>query len=78
MTLKALQKKYKNKRKQKPRTKKTIQSKHIHNFQKPSSCCSRQHSISHRPNLGIHYPPGSSSSNPLSRNLRPTSVERRN
>jgi hypothetical protein len=78
MTLKALQKKYKNKRKQKSRTKMTIQSKHMREFHKPSSCCSRQHCISHRPNLGIHYPPRSSSSKPLSRDLRPTSVGRRN
>jgi hypothetical protein len=77
MTLKALQKNIKTKE-NKNQEKNIIQSKHIHNFQNPSSCCSRQHSISHRPNLGIHYPPGSSSSNPLSRNLRPTSVERRN
>jgi hypothetical protein len=76
MTLQALQKNIKQK-KTKTKNKKTIQSKYIHNFQKSLSYCSRQHSISHRPNLGIHYPPGSSSSNPLSRNLRPTSVERR-
>jgi hypothetical protein len=34
ITLKALQNKYKNKRQQKPRTKQTIQSTYIHNFQK--------------------------------------------
>jgi hypothetical protein len=71
MTPKVLHKKkkikYKKKIKSQTKNKKTIQ---IHNFQQPSSCCSRQHSISHRPNLGIH--------DPLSRNLRPTSVDRRN
>jgi hypothetical protein len=78
MTLKALQQKYKNKRKYKPRTKNIIQSKSIHNLQKLLLYCSRQYSISQHPNLGIHYPPRSSSSKPLSQNLYATSVEYRN
>jgi hypothetical protein len=53
---------------------KTIQSKH----QNSHLVVLRQHSIFHRPNLGIHSPPGSSSSEPLSRNLHPIVVERRN
>jgi hypothetical protein len=54
MTLKALQNNIKTIENKKPRIKKTIQSKHIYNFQQSLSCCSRQHSISHGPNLGIH------------------------
>jgi hypothetical protein len=52
--------------------------KNIQNFQKIHRVVLRQRSIFHHPNLGIPYPPGPSSANPLSRNLRPISVERRN
>jgi hypothetical protein len=47
--------------------KKKIQSKHIHNFQNNHLVVLRQHSISNRPNLGIHYTPGSPYPNPLPR-----------
>jgi hypothetical protein len=75
-TPKVLQKKYTNKRQQKRRTKRQYNL-NIIISKNNLPVVLKQPSISYCPNLGIHHPPGSSSSNPLSRTLRPISVQRR-